>query len=271
MTGQEPALAPTTQRNERAREETIAEREAIEVNFWTSSEIESPQSDSIHNILMKAAEARVFVEKVEAFRAEFAGATGILELGGGQCWASCIVKRLFSSAYVVGTDIAPGAVASIHKWEQVYSVKVDKTVACRSYEVPFPDRSFDLIFAFAAAHHFGRYRKTLVEIERLLKPGGAALFLHEPACREYLYRLAHWRVNRKRPEVPEDVLIYGKLEDLARQAGLVAESHFAPTLTNRTPGAMLYYLGLRRLPLLQQVLPCSVDMVFRKPREQLAS
>jgi SAM-dependent methyltransferase len=253
----------STGAEERARR--IAERESIEVGFWSSSEIESPHSDSIHNILMKAAEARVFMEKIEAFRSEFASAGTILELGGGQCWASCIVKRLFPAARVVGTDIAPDAIASVHKWEHVYSVKIDETMACRSYAVPFPDESIDLVFAFAAAHHFGRFRSTLTELRRVLKPNGVALFLHEPACRPYLYRIAHWRVNRKRPEVPEDVIVYAKLEAIARELGLDGKALFAPTLTNRTPGAMFYYYALNRLPWLQHVLPCSVDVVLKKP------
>ncbi|HUO93073.1 MAG TPA: class I SAM-dependent methyltransferase [Rhizomicrobium sp.] len=265
MANLDTAQGGVGQRGADSRARLIAEREAIEVGFWSSSDIESPGSDSIHNILMKAAEARIFMEKIDTFQKEFASAGTILELGGGQCWASCIVKRLFPAARVVGSDIAQDAIASVHKWEHVYGVRIDETVACRSYAVPFPDSSVDLIFAFAAAHHFGRFRSTLAEISRVLKPGGTALFLHEPGCRQYLYRVAHWRVNRKRPEVPEDVIVYKKVEAMAGEVGLTCKAQFAPTLTNRTPRAMFYYYVLNRLPWLQHVLPCSVDIVVKKP------
>lgn len=52
------------------------------------------------------------------------------------------------------------------------------------------------------------------EIYRVLKDGGICLYLHEPSCRQYLYKLAFERVNRKRPKVPEDVLLFKKFKEL---------------------------------------------------------
>lgn len=94
----------------------------------------------------------MFVEKLKMFNSHFAGARDILELGGDQGWASCIVKRSYPGARLTLTDISEDA------------------RACRSYETPFPDASFDLIFAFSAAHHFVRHRRTLQEIRRLCGP-----------------------------------------------------------------------------------------------------
>jgi SAM-dependent methyltransferase len=240
----------------------IAEKEAIEITFWETSQTENPESQSIDNILTKCAEARVFVEKMRGFESLFAGASRILELGAGQGWASCIVKRQYPNAHVVASDISAAAIASLPKWEHIYQVKLDNALACRSYSTPFPDGSFDLIFTYCAAHHFIKHRRTLREIKRLLRPQGTALYLYEPACQRYLYRLAHLRVNRKRPEVPEDVIRFRDLEALANDLGLTAKTHFAPTLTNRHPLETLYYLGLRSLPVLVQVLPCSADIVI---------
>lgn len=242
----------------------IAEKEAIEIDFWKSSDVERPESQSIVNILTKCAEARVFVEKLEAFEAIFSGAGSILELGGGQGWASCIVKRFYPAARVVTTDISPAAVASLPKWEHVYQVKLEEGLACRSYCTPFPDDSFDVVFVYCAAHHFIRHRSVLREIKRVLRHDGTALYLHEPACRAYMYRLARLRVNRRRPEVPEDVIRFREIESIANDLGLTVETHFAPSLTNRHPVETIYYLGLRYLPFLQKVLPCSVDMVIRR-------
>ncbi len=248
----------------------VSEKEAIEVNFWRDNPIERPESAALENILSKCAEARIFLEKLSAFQSLFASARDVLELGGGQCWASCIVKRQFPSARVVGTDISPFAVASVNKWQHMFGVKIDQVAACRSYATQFENSSFDLIFAYAAAHHFVKQRRSLVEISRLLRPGGAALYLHEPACRQYVHRLAVARIKLKRPEVPEDVLVYPHLRTLAAEAGLNVKTHFAPTLTNRGPVETIYYYILRKAAFLQDLLPCTVDIVFRKPDNTVA-
>lgn len=242
----------------------ISIKERIEVDFWTNSEDEGPQSNAIENILEKMAEARIFLEKLKAYRSFFEKAESVLELGGGQCWASCLVKRMYPHIHVTATDIAPDAIASIGKWERIYECKVDKTEACRSYDTPFADQSFDLIFAYSAAHHFVRHRSTLLELYRILRAGGRALYLHEPSCNAMMHSLARARVNRNRPEVPEDVLVSSKIEQLARMAKLEPATFNSPTLTNRLAGPMIYYYALRRAPVLQRILPVTADFVFSR-------
>jgi Methyltransferase domain. len=241
-------------------------REAREIAFWTESESERPGVFSLDLLTHKLSEARIFLEKLATFGALFDESHTIVELGGGQCWASCIVKdRVGNRATVIGTDIAPDAVASVGEWERVIQVHLDRTESCRSYDTPFADDSVDLVFTFAAAHHFGAHRRTLAEIARILKPGGHALYLHEPSCKDWIYRLALKRVLAKRPVVPEDVLRYEHIRDLAHEAGLDTTVHFAPTTTYRGPTETVYYLAMQKLPILNKVLPCTVDLVFTKP------
>ena len=90
------------------------------------------------------------------------------------------------------------------------------------------------------------------------------MYLHEPGCLAYLHALACYRVNRKRPEVPEDVLRYREIESLAEEAGLDAKTIWAPTPTNRGAVETIYYSALRGLPILQRLLPCTVDIVMRR-------
>ena len=245
--------------------ESTTGREASEIAFWADSESERPGVFSLDLLTHKLSEARIFQEKFVDFGPLFDSAKTIVELGGGQCWASCIVKdRVGANATVIGTDIAPDAIASVGEWERVMRVKLDRTESCRSHDTPFADDSVDLVFAFAAAHHFGSHRRTLAEIKRILKPGGHALYLHEPGCKDWIYPLALKRVMAKRPVVPEDVLRYDHLCDLARSEGLEAEVHFAPTTTYRGPTETVYYLAMQRLGFLNKVLPCTVDLVFTK-------
>jgi len=243
-------------------------REQREREFWSTSEDERPGAFSLGLLTHKMGEARVLLEKLDAFRELFDNADTIVELGAGQAWASCAVAHELGARAtrptIVATDIAFEAVVSHTQWEQQFDGRPTGEAACRSAALPFADDSVDLVFAFAAAHHFGTHRHTLHEIERVLRPGGHALYLHEPACRRWIYPLAYRRVMRKRPVVPEDVLRYPEIAALARDAGLEADVHFAPTTTYRGPVETVYYLTLSKLRFLQHALPCTVDFVFTK-------
>lgn len=118
---------------------------------------------------------------------------------------------------------------------------------------------------FAAAHHFAKHDATLREIRRILRPGGRALYLYEPSTPRVLHSLARWRVNRKRPSVPEDVLITARIVELAEANGLSAWVDYFPSLEKRAPFETLYYFALGRVRLLQRLLPCSANFVFTKP------
>ncbi|HEY1738230.1 MAG TPA: class I SAM-dependent methyltransferase [Acidimicrobiia bacterium] len=240
-------------------------REQREREFWATSPEEQPGAFSLRLLTHKMGEARVLLEKLNAFRDVFAGAATIVELGAGQAWASCAVAHEFGDRHrIVATDIAFDAVVSHHRWEELLDGCPSGVAACRSASLPFRDGSVDLVFAFAAAHHFGTQRTTLLEVARVLRPGGHALYLHEPACPPWIYPVAYRRVMRKRPVVPEDVLRYPEIEQLGEAAGLATEVRFAPTTTYRAPVETVYYLALSKLRPLQRVLPCTADFVFTK-------
>lgn len=173
-------------------------------------------------------------------------------------------RELGARARVIGTDIAPDAVVSAPQWEHVIGARLDGLAACRSNATPFATGSVDLVFVFAAAHHFGAHRSALAEIARILAPGGHALYAYEPGARDWIYPLALKRVMAKRPVVPEDLLRYRNIERLAEACGLDAKVSFAPSTTYRGGVETVYYLGLQRLRFLQRVLPCTVDSLFTR-------
>ena len=243
---------------------SIAERRKIEVEFWRDSDHERPGADSLDNQLDKSADAYVFREAMRPFDREFSSAHDILELGGGQGWASCVVKRLYPTSRVTTSDISPFAVASKSRWERIYDVSLDGAASCTSDDLPFPDTSIDLAFCFAAAHHFVTHGETLCELNRVLRPGGCVIYFYEPASPAWLYTAAVNRVNRKRPDVPEDVLVPSRLRKQAEQAGLEFELHRWPVALKRSRGASIYYATLGYLPLLCNLLPCTTHFVFRK-------
>lgn len=248
-------MRPSTERKER-----------IDLQVWSDSGMHSMES-----IIHRASEMRVMLEKMGQFKHLFANANTVLEIGGGHCWASCMVKWRNPTAYVTGSDIAPDALQSTHHWERLFQTELDAKVVCKSYDLPFPSATLDLIFVFAAAHHFGRHRSTLKEIARVLKPGGTALYLHEPACPPFWYPMAYRRVNRLGYGVPEDLLLLSKLQTFAEDAGMSMTVVKDVTTTNRGPIQGIYYLILGKIKLLQRLMPCSVDIVFTKDDQREAT
>jgi len=242
----------------------IEAKQKIEIEFWRDSKDESPESDSIENIISKVSDAGVFLDCLKRHQHKLATTGKILELGAGQGWASCVYKRTFPETDVTATDISEFAVKSLPKWERLFEVTIDKSYDCTSCHINENDSSVDLIFCFAAAHHFLAHKRTLHEISRVLKPGGKAFYFYEPATPKYLYSLARWRVNRKRPHVPEDLLITSEIRKLARSIGLDLFVDYYPSLIKRGAFESVYYFILGRLPLLQRLLPCSANFIFTK-------
>jgi SAM-dependent methyltransferase len=249
---------------EEKRMPSVEEKQKTEIDYWRSSETESPESDSVENIINKVSESAVFLDCLQRFKKELPGEGVVLELGAGQGWASCLYKRLYPLCRLITTDISPYAVASLSKWEELWKVKVDGFYACKSYETREADASVDAVFCFASAHHFLEHRKTLVEILRILKPGSRCFYFYEPACPRFWYGPAYWRVNRKRPDVPEDVLVVSRIRDLAQKVGLQVTVDYYPCLIRRGPLEMVYYYLLARVPLLKRLFPCTVNFIFQK-------
>ncbi len=243
----------------------LLHKEQIEIAYWRDAKHENPSQFSIHNIINKLSEARVLLDKLNRFKDLFDQASSILEIGGGQGWASCILKALYPQTRIYASDISGYALESVKYWERLFNVRIEGKMACRGYQIPLEAASLDLVFCFQSAHHFGAQRETLAEACRVLKEGGHCLYLHEPSCKRYIYRLAHKRVNRKRPAVPEDVLIYKDMSTFAKEAGFrETKIAFDPTLTNRGPVETVYYYLLQKFKFLCPFLPCTVDYWFVK-------
>jgi len=238
------------------------EKNRLEINYWRDTPGEAPGPLGVPNILNKMLDATRLFAFFQRFERLFAGR--ILELGAGQGWASCLIKRLVPAAHVVATDISPYAIASVPEWERLWGVKLDGAYACLSASTREADASQDLVFCFGAAHHFTDMAGTLREIHRILKPGGTALFLYEPSSPAYIHPLAKWRVNRVRPAVPEDLLIRRDLMTLGYLARLEVSVENCFSTIGRSLPAALYYRALSIVPPLTHVLPCAMHAVLKK-------
>jgi SAM-dependent methyltransferase len=244
---------------------SAAERERIEIEYWRDSPTERPGAESLDNLLNKMAEAKIFVAYLDKLRHLLVERGTVVELGAGQGWGSCIYKKRFPEARVVATDLSAYAIESIEYWHRIFGVRTDEHYACKSYATQEAPDSVDLVYCFAAAHHFADRAGTLAEIARILKPGGRALFLHEPVCGRLLYPLAYRRVNAVRPEVPEDLLITADVLREAAAAGLEATALRNEPLLGAAAFGTLNYRLQRWLPPLARVLPSSMPFVCQKP------
>jgi len=61
----------------------IETKQKIEIEFWRDSEHESPEADSIHNIVNKITDAAVFLDCINRHHKELTTNGRVLELGGG--------------------------------------------------------------------------------------------------------------------------------------------------------------------------------------------
>jgi ubiquinone/menaquinone biosynthesis C-methylase UbiE len=138
-------------------------------------------------------------------------------------------------------------------------------VAAPAQAIPLPDASVDLLFCYAAAHHFVDHTAALAETARLLRPGGTCLWLYEPTSSRLLHAAAEARVNRKRPDVKEHVLVPAVVLQLAEAAGLRGRVASHPSSLRRGRFEALYYALLAYVPVLTRVLPCTSHFVLQKP------
>lgn len=90
-------------------------KQKLEIEFWRDSKKESPESDSVYNIVNKLSDAGVFLDCIKRHKDKFRDSGRVLELGGGQGWASCIYKCLYPNSFVTATDISPFAIQSLPK------------------------------------------------------------------------------------------------------------------------------------------------------------
>ena len=244
----------------------VTQQIRLETEFWDNDPFERPGSDALESVLNKAVEAAIFSDIVTQFKPQFSAATRIVEVGGGQGWASCILKRMYPAAHVTLTDAVPAAVLGRDIWQRVFNCTLDAALAAAAQSVPLPDVSADLIFCYAAAHHFVDHDAALLEAHRLLKPGGWCLWLYEPTSSKLLHTAAERRVNKKRPDVHEHVMLPSLVLQQARAAGFDASVRYWPNTLRRGRFETLYYLGLSFMPSLCSVLPCTAHFVFRRAR-----
>jgi len=102
-----------------------------------------------------------------AFAARLARGKRVLDAGCGAGYGSAELAR--AAAMVLGSDIAAEAIAFAHENYRLPNLKFEQS-ACAP--LPHPDASFDLVVAFEVIEHLTDWREFLLEVRRVLTPGG---------------------------------------------------------------------------------------------------
>jgi SAM-dependent methyltransferase len=97
----------------------------------------------------------------------------VLEVGCGA--GTDLVRFARGGALVTGVDIAPSAIDLARRNFEQQGLDADLRVA-DGEQLPFPDRSFDLVYAHGVVQYTANPAALVAECRRVLKPGGEAIF-----------------------------------------------------------------------------------------------
>jgi ubiquinone/menaquinone biosynthesis C-methylase UbiE len=231
---------------------------------FEESRVVQAVDDTFDAIVFRSPSIRIFQNLMS--RLQLSGDETILEMGGGFCWASALLKREFPNAYVVGSDLIFSNLEFTAKFEKVLPTSLDEKWAFNCKEIPFESEQFDRIFVFAAFHHFGEqndFTQTLAEMVRVLKSKGKIVLLYEPSSPAYLYQAAYKRVNID-PYADEDLLVLSKIEQITNSLKCKFSCEFYPSYEDRSLMSTIYYFTLNKISLLQKLLPCTVNVFIEK-------
>ena len=78
-------------------------------------------------------------------------------------------------AHVVGLDLTPAMLERARAQAAERGLANFETRLGDAAELPFGDAAFDLVSCRVCAHHFGRARRAVAEMARVLRPGGQLL------------------------------------------------------------------------------------------------
>jgi ubiquinone/menaquinone biosynthesis C-methylase UbiE len=103
-----------------------------------------------------------------------------LEIGAGTGYFTLNLLQLGLIARATASDISPGMLATLAASAEELGLEV-ATRATEAERLPFEDGSFDLVFGHAVLHHIPDLGSALVELHRVLRPGGMVAFCGEPS------------------------------------------------------------------------------------------
>lgn len=124
----------------------------------------------------------------------------LLEIGCGMGYDS--LEFLKRDVHVTATDLTPNAVQLTLEHFAVENVQAEEVRTANALDLPFPDNTFDAVWANGVLHATGGTRRAIQEARRVLKPGGRAIICHFYRKPSWMYLLHH--LGRENIEYKEE-------------------------------------------------------------------
>jgi len=178
----------------------------------------------------------------------------VLELGGGCCWGSALVKTRFPETVAYATDISPIALQKGQEVSKIMEAGIDYFVACDAENIPFKDALFDAVFSVALLHHLPSTAQALNEIRRVLKPTGFYIGFGEILSSE-IFRPVYRRISlaeRRSKElgIIENAYTYDQWKSFLTRSGFNSFNinlHKDPKYRRNIFGT-IYYTLIKKVP-----------------------
>ncbi len=191
----------------------------------------------------------------------------VLDIGTGPCWSSRLLAQ--QNCNVIAQDINDANYYGLKTSDILFAahdVYFDRILESMTH-LPFKNESIDYITFNASFHHTPDMAKTLVECERVLKPGGIIAMANEElvSLRQKLFAPKSGTITGSHQSIP-----YSDLERAIKKNGLVPEfylaGHVQETLKKKLPRTVGNWIvkTLETFPLLLKQLNSAL-ILLRKP------
>jgi ubiquinone/menaquinone biosynthesis C-methylase UbiE len=98
----------------------------------------------------------------------------LLDCGCGMGALTTSLAEWLDPGEVIGIDREPGQVEAARAWAAEKDIHNVRFEIGNIYEIPYPDASFDAVFAFTVLEHVREPLRAMREMRRVLKSGGVA-------------------------------------------------------------------------------------------------
>lgn len=120
----------------------------------------------------------------------------ILDWGCGKGQISYLVKQAMPSASLTSCDVSGDLAKDDSTFGQrtpiIDAFDIQIVPLTHPYELPFANESFDIVLSIGVLEHVPNDQASLIEINRILRPGGLFFCAFLPYTFSWTQKLAHW-------------------------------------------------------------------------------